>query len=95
MSWFAVLAIVGLGALSGRGSELRRQAAGFGEVVLEAETPGAWRFSLSAAEESPGVSALKIVLDAPEEAVPPSFRLRFEHAGVGADHLWSPYDDRY
>ena len=93
--WLAVVLLaVGVAEIC-PGYELRRTLPDFGEAVLTTDEPGAWRFELSDSVARAGVCALKIVMDAPEEAVPPMFRIRFERPGAGADHLWSPYDDRY
>ena len=65
-----------------------------GDVTVSAAELGHWKLTASQ-ETSDGVSVVTLRLAAPEAAKPPKFTVSFACPGVGADHVWTPYDDRY
>ena len=69
--------------------------AGIDPVRLQCDAPGPWSFRLAGTEVAPGLAEVEIVLESPQEERPPEFVVKFQVPGEGAEHIWSPYDDRY
>ena len=65
-----------------------------GDVSLACEAPGAWTFEMSETRPTDGVSEVTVRLRSDALARPPKFALAFSTSGVGADHVWSPYDEK-
>ena len=65
-----------------------------GEVSVSVSEPGDWKLTASQ-ETADGVSVVTVRLVAPESVKPPKFTVSFASPGIGADHVWTPYDDRY
>jgi len=74
--------------------EAKVPAGAAGDVCVSCEDPGGWRFS-AVGTTADGVSEITVRLVADTPARPPKFALSFEAPGIGADHVWTPYDDRY
>ena len=65
-----------------------------GAVVLSCEEPGPWSFQVAETTEG-RVSEVTVRMRSGAPARPPKFALEFSMPGAGADHVWTPYDDRY
>jgi len=89
-----VFAGVVLQALVGFAVEVKVPGTVVGEVTVAADEPGDWKLSASQ-QTADGVSVVTVRLSAPSAAKPPKFTVSFACPGVGADHIWTPYDDRY
>jgi len=68
---------------------------GFRNARVVCGDPGAWNIVAVPRDAAEGVSVLDIRLDAPVTSRPPAFTFEYELPGVGADHVWSAFDDRY
>jgi len=65
-----------------------------GDVSVSCAEPGVWKVDATQ-ETADGVSVVTVRLVAPAAAKPPKFTVSFATPGIGADHVWTPYNDRY
>ena len=65
-----------------------------GDVSVSCAEPGVWKVDATQ-ETADGVSVVTVRLLAPAAAKPPKFTVSFATPGIGADHVWTPYNDRY
>ena len=68
---------------------------GFPRAGVSCENLGSWTLSAVPRNEGNGVVRVDIRLVASNASRPPAFNLDYELPGVGADHVWSAFDDRY
>ena len=64
-----------------------------GAVVLSCEEPGPWSFQVAETTEG-RVSEVTVRMRSGAPARPPKFALEFSMPGAGADHVWTPYDEK-
>ena len=90
---FFMAALCAVAALAAPHSE-KMLSSLVGSVALECAEADGWRFQIAETTDD-RVSEITVRLIRDEPARPPKFALTFETSGVGADHVWTPYDDRY
>ena len=73
----------------------RCEAAGVGDVWIECERPGDWRFSLAPTAKGPGLEEIVLTAESPADAVPPAFTVRFRPGRTGFMHIWNPFEERF
>lgn len=83
------------GSISAASVELVAKESVAGDVRVECADAGTWKFSLSEERDPYGASVVTVRLASETPARPPRFTVSFTSSGVGADHVWTPYDDRY
>ena len=64
-----------------------------GTVRITCGEPGTWRFRLAETTQD-GVSEITVGISCDAPARPPKFALEFSMPGAGADHVWTPYDEK-
>ena len=64
-------------------------------AALSCPVPNGWTLDKAERDVAPGVTEVTVRLTSPTNAVPPRFTLDFDRSGARADHVWSPYDERY
>lgn len=89
-----LLAAFGACAFARAGVVAEATSAVAGPVRVTCEQADAWQFELKPTERG-GVSYVTVRARCATPARPPVFTLSFDYSGVGADHVWTPYDDNY
>ena len=90
-----VFCVFAIASVDGLGLTIPVDLPGFDRAHVICDEPGAWILSAFPRSEGNGVIVVDLSLESPIPCRPPSFALEYELPGVGADHVWAAFEDRY